>query len=293
MGFSEIMQFLVSGITVGGTYALIAVGFVVIYNVTGVLNFAQGEFAMLGALTMASMNKLGLPFAAGFLATVAIVTLVGAALERLAIHPARKARSILTLIMITLGADILLRGAALLIWGAEPYALPAFTPGPAVKLLGAVVVRQSFWIVGISLAMVSALFVFFNRTMVGTALRACVINRLASRLMGISPERMSLFSFSLSAALGAVAGIAMAPVTLATYDMGLMLGVKGFVAAVLGGLTRAPAAVVGGFVLGILESMGAGLISSAYKDAIAFFILLLVLFLKPSGILGGLSGKRV
>ncbi|MCL5046319.1 MAG: branched-chain amino acid ABC transporter permease, partial [Actinobacteria bacterium] len=209
-------------------------GFVTIYNVTGILNFAQGEFVMLGALVMISALKLHLPVIPAIVASVLVVALVGALIERLAIRPARRA-SVISLIIITIGASITVRGIALLLWGTDPYALPAFTPGGPFNLFGAIVDRQSVWVLGATVATVSALSFFFERTVVGKAFRACVVNKLAARLMGISPQRMSLLSFCLSAGLGAIAGVVIGPKMYPTYDMGLMLGLKGFVAAVLGG----------------------------------------------------------
>lgn len=283
---SQILQYVLSGLVLGGIYALIAVGFVTIYNVTGILNLAQGEFVMLGALLSVTLVKLQVPLFLAVVMSVLAVSLVGTLMERSAIYPARQA-SVITLIIITIGVGIALRGVALIIWGTESYTLPPFSKGPPVFILGAVLVPQAFWVLGITLLMVIAMYLFFDRTLVGIALKACMVNRLAARLMGISPSVMSCLSFTLSAGLGAIAGIAIAPITMATYHMGLMLGLKGFVAAVLGGLTSAPGAVAGGLLLGVMESLGAGLVSSGYKDAFAFLILLVVLLARHGGTAGG------
>lgn len=288
-----VVQYLLTGLTTGAIYALVAIGFVTIYNVTGVFNFAQGQFVMLGSLIMASLVQAKVPFAPALLLTVLAVTLVGAAIERLGIYPARKAKNALTLIMITMGFDIVIQGAALLIWGTDSYGLKPFSAGLPFRIAGAALPRQGLWIIGVCMLMLALLYYLANRTVLGMALRAAMANKVASRLVGVRPEMMSLLAFCISAALGAVGGIVMAPVTLATYDMGFGLGLKGFVAAVLGGLTSAPAAVLGGFVLGVLEAMGAGLVSTAYRDAIAFLVLLLVLFFRPNGLLEAISGKRV
>lgn len=290
--FTQILQYLFSGITLGGIYALIAAGFVVIYNVTGILNFAQGEFVMLGAMITISLVKAKVPLILAIIIAIILAMIVGVLLERLAIRPAKRASTI-TLIIITIGASTAIRGAALLIWGTDPYSMDAFSKGLPLRIGGAIIVQQSLWVIATTLIMVAFLFYFFERTFLGKAVRACVINKIAARLMGISPQKMSLLSFALSAGLGAIAGIVVAPITMATYDMGLMLGLKGFVAAVLGGLNSAPGAIAGGFILGIVESLGSGLISSGYKDAIAFLILLGVLLLKPSGLLGSSGSKRV
>lgn len=289
---AQVLQFSMTGLTIGAVYALIAAGFVVIFNVTGVLNFAQGEFAMLGALIGFSLMRAGVPMlAAGALAVIMAVA-VGATMERLAIHPARRWGP-LTLVLITLGCSIAIRGAALLVWGTESKVPPALIKGPPLQFLGAVMQRQAVVAIVLALVLVWALHLFFNITVQGTAVRALVMNRTAARLMGISPERMSLLAFAISAGMGAVAGFVVAPISAASYDMGVMLTLKAFVAALLGGLSNAPAAILGGMVLGVAESLGAGLISSAYKNAIAFLLLLIMLFLRPTGLLGKASGKRV
>ncbi len=286
------LQLILSGLTVGSIYALAAVGFAVIYNVTGVINFAQGEFAMLGAMLAAACVRGGLPLPAAFVLAVLAVTVVGAVLQRFAIHPARNFEP-LAIISITVGISIALRGIAVLLWGTESYTFPQFTTGAAVRLGGASLTRQSFWVMGLSAVAFLGLLYFFNHTVTGTAVRACVDNPLAARLMGIRPQRIALLSWALSAALGALAGVVIAPITFATYDMGLMLGLKSFVAALLGGLTNAPAAIAGGLLLGVTESLGAGLISSGYRDAISFLILLLVLWVRPSGLFPRAAAQRV
>lgn len=289
---AQLLQFLFSGLTSGSIIALIAVGFVTVYNVTGVLNFSQGEFAMLGALLSVTLYRAGLPVPLAMLLATLAVMVLGGVFERVAIRPVRQG-SVVTLIIITIGVSIILRGAALLLWGADPLTLPAFTAGPALAVGGASLVRQSLWVLGATLLVMGLLYLFMNRTVMGTALRACVINPTAARLVGIAPQKMAAYTFAITAGLGAVGGIVVTPITGATYSMGLMLGLKAFVAAVLGGLTSAPAAVAGGLLVGVLEAMAAGLISSGYKDAITFMLLLLILLARPQGIGGALSGRRV
>ncbi|HSB69382.1 MAG TPA: branched-chain amino acid ABC transporter permease [Candidatus Methylomirabilis sp.] len=282
---SQLLQLILSGLTTGSIYALIALGFVTIYNVTGIINFAQGEFAMLGAMLAVSLLPLGLPPPLVFLLAVAGVVLIGAGLERMAIHPARRASPV-TLIIITIGADIAIRGIALLIWGTDPYPLPAFTAGPPLVLAGAVLTRQAIWIMGTTAVALALLAVFFERTYLGKAVRACAINRLSARLTGIRPDRMSLLAFALSAGLGAVGGIVIAPMTLVSYDMGLALGLRGFVAAIMGGMVSPPGAVLGALLLGVLEALVAGLFRAAFKEAFAFLVLFLILILRPQGLFG-------
>lgn len=293
MGFlSQIVQLFFSGLTIGSIYALIAIGFVITYNITGVLNFAQGEFAMLGAFICITLVSAGVPEMLAIFITVVAALLIGALFERVAIHPARHT-SVPTMIIITIGVSIVLRGLALFIWGTEPRSLPPFSDGQPFHLWGAVIQSQSLWAIGVSFASLILMYIFFEKTFTGKAVSACVINGFASRLMGIRPERMSLLSISLSAALGSIGGIIIAPISGASYNMGLMLGMKAFIAAIIGGLSNASASVVGAMLIGLLESFTEGLWSSGYKDAVSFGVLLLVLFFMPNGLLAKVSGKRV
>ena len=276
----QLLQFLVTGITNGSIYALIALGFVVIYSVTSVINFAQGEFAMLGALLAVWLIAAGLPQGLAVVVTVVGVGLFSAVLYQVGLRPARDA-SPLTLIIITIGAALAIRGVALVIWGTDPYQMAPFTAGSPLQVGGAVIRLQSLWVLGTTLVLQPLLHLFFTRTMLGRSLRACAVNRLAARLMGIRTDRMALLAFGLSGSVGALGGVIIAPIIFATYDMGLMLSLKGFVAAVMGGMVNYPAAVAGGFLLGILESLGAGFISSGYKDAVAFIALFIILLSKP------------
>ena len=289
----QIFQYLITGLTVGSIYAMVAVGFNIIYNVTEIINFAQGEFVVLGGLIMVFFfGVLRLPLILAFPATVILVTLVGILLDRLAIRPIRQP-TVLTLIIATIAASILIKGAAMLIWGKDPYALPAFSGRTPIMVFGAVIQPQYFWVIGFLIIIVIALSIFFDRTIIGKAMIACADNPDAARLVGINVQQMILLSFALSAAIGAVAGITVTPISLMEYDRGAMLAVKGFGAAVLGGLGSFPGAIVGGLIMGTIESLGAGLISSAYKDAFALIVLLIVLFFKPSGILGSIEISRI
>ena len=283
---SQLIQYLFTGLTVGSIYALVALGFTMIYNATGIINLAQGEFVMLGGLIMVFFTMiLKIPLLLGFLLTIIVVTLLGVLFERLAIHPLKNA-SLITLIIITLAGSILFRGGAMFIWGKDPYALPPFTQNPPVKFLGATIQWQIFWILFITILVVLGIHYFFSRTLTGKAMTACAFNPLAARLVGINVRKMVFFSFGLSAAVGAIAGSIITPITLMEYDRGPLLALKGFSAAVLGGLGSGIGSVSAGFIIGILESFGAGLISSGYKDAIALLVLLVILWLRPSGLFG-------
>lgn len=289
----QLFQYFITGITVGSIYAMVAVGFNIIYNVTEIINFAQGEFVMLGGLTMISFHVgLGLPLIAAFPATIIIVTLVGMLLDRMAISPIRQP-TVLSLIIATIAASILLKGTAMFIWGKDPYDLPAFSGRNPINFFGAVIQPQYFWVIGFLIITVIVLTLFFEKTILGKAMSACADNPDAASLVGINVKQMILLSFALSAAIGAVAGIVVTPISLMEYDRGAMLAVKGFGAAVLGGLGSFPGAVIGGLILGAIESLGAGLISSGYKDAFALIVLMFVLFYKPSGIFGDIEVSRI
>jgi len=284
--FNQVVQYILTGITVGSIYAIVAVGFNIIYNATEIINFAQGEFVMLGGLVMVSLvHGAHLPMPLAFVIAVGAVTLIGLLMERLAIFPLKDV-SVIRLVIITLAVSILIKGVAMFVWGKDSFGLPSFSGHQPLNFLGAAVMPQTLWIIGVTVAVVVVLTLFFDRTMVGKAMIACADNRDAASLVGINVQRMIMLSFMLSAALGAVAGIIVTPVSLMEYDRGALLALKGFGAAVLGGLGNFYGAIVAGIVLGIIESLSAGLISSAYKDAIALGVLLVVLFVKPSGMFG-------
>jgi len=282
---AQFLQFLLSGLTVGAIYALVALGFAIIYNASHVLNFAQGEFVMIGGMAAAGFVEAGLPLPLAALLAVGGAMLVGLALEKLAIETARGA-SVVTLIIITIGASILLRGLASLLWDKKIHSLPAFSGEAPLKLGGATLLPQTLWVLGVTLVTVALLWWFFNRTLTGKAILAVSHNRLAAQLMGISVRRVLLVSFGLSAALGALAGVLIAPISFTSWDVGVMLGLKGFAAAILGGMGSGPGAIIGGLALGLIESLGAGYLSSAYKDVFAFVIILAALIFLPDGLAG-------
>lgn len=288
----QLLQLLFSGLTLGSIYSLMAIALVTTFNISGVLNLAQGEFAAIGALAAISMTSEGMPMAGAFLAAVLLVGALGGLMERTSIHSARKASG-LTLILITIGLSISLRGLALLVWGTDTYSLSAFSKRGPLLVGGAALNLQSLWILGLVGVSLVTLFYFLNRTYTGKAVKASVVNRTAARLVGINVGTVSFWAFVGSGALGAAAGIFMAPVTMATYDMGFMLGIKGFVAAALGGLNNVAGAVLGGLLLGVLEAYSAGLVSSGLKDAFAIIVLLLILLVRPEGILGMLGERKI
>ena len=285
-------QYLLSGLTSGAVYALVALGFAIIYNASHVINFAQGEFVMIGGMAAAVLIELGFPLPLSILLSIAAATAVGLLLEKLAIEPARNA-SVVTLIIITIGASILLRGLATLVWDKKIHRVPAFSGETPIAIGNATLLPQVLWVLGVSAAAVAALTWFFRRTLAGKAMLAVSYNRLAAQLMGISVRRTLAASFALSAALGALAGVLVAPIAFTSWDSGVMLGLKGFAAAILGGLGSSAGAVLGGLALGLIEALGSGYVSSAYKDVFAFLIILAALVFLPNGLLGRRTAERV
>jgi branched-chain amino acid transport system permease protein len=289
----QLLQYLLSGLSTGAIYSLIGIGFAIIYNSTGIINFAQGEFFMLGGMmTYYFLSVAQLPLPVAMLLAILLTTAVGVLFERLAIRPLRNA-SPLILVIITIGGSILIRGIAMLIWGKDTHSIPMFTGNEPLTIGGATILPQHLWIFGITLFIIIVNRFYFYNTVSGKAMRACSHNRRAASLVGIDVKRMVLFAFAISSAMGSVAGIISAPLTMTSYDVGIMLGLKGFCAAIIGGMSSGIATVFGGLLLGVLEAFGAGLISSGYKDAIAFIILLLILFIRPQGLFKKAETERV
>lgn len=265
-------------------YALVAIGFNITYNATSIINLAQGEFVVIGGLMMWFFSEsLKLPFFVSIALTILTAGIIGLLMERLTIKPLKNP-DLLLMIMVTIAVSIVLRGVLMFGFGKEPYVYPAFTEGEPVNIYGAIIQQQALWVIGITGFCIIVLFLFFKKTMVGKAMLACAVNPTAAKLVGINVSQMVMFSFILSAIVGAIGGMAITPISLMEYDKGPMLAVKGFCAAIMGGIGSNRGAVLGGFLIGVLESMTAGYIHSGSKDAVALVILLMILFLKPSGL---------
>ncbi len=281
----KLLQLTLSGIAVGTIYGIVGLGFTIIFNATGVINFAQGEFVMLGGLIGVTLVGLHVPLPLAVLVSAAAVACVGVLLERLAIRPL-SGSSVIGMVTVTIAASMLIQGAAKLLWGPNAVPLVAFSGETPVHVGSAALAPQELWVAATALLIVIGTQLFFNHTLAGKAMKACAINQAAARLAGISVERMNRLAFGLSAGISGLAGVVLAPLTMVAYSSGTPLAVKGFCAAIVGGLGNGIGAVVGGVFLGVLESIGAGMISSGYKNAFAFLVLLLVLFLRPGGLLG-------
>ena len=290
--FSEFFQFSFSGITLGAIYALVALGFTLIYNASHVINFAQGEFLMIGGMGTVVLMDAGAPIYLAIPGAILMAGVAGVLLHKLAIAPAKNA-DVVTLIIITIGASIFLRGLAQIFWGKDYHALPAFSDTESLSVGGAVLLTQSLWILGLAALLVAALGWFFTRTALGKALLATSMNKDAASMVGIKTGAILTLAFGIAALLGAVAGVIVAPITFTAYDIGIMLGLKGFIAAAIGGLGSSTGAILGGLLLGLAEAYTAGYISSDYKDAVPFVLILIILFFLPNGLLGSRAVERV
>jgi branched-chain amino acid transport system permease protein len=286
MPFDQLLQYALSGVTNGSIYAIVAIGFNIIYNTTGIINFAQGEFLMLGAMTAISLSAF-LPLPLAILAAVIITSCIGALIDFFFIRRL-KSPSVLNMIIVTIGLSIVIREIALHVWDEKVRSLPYFTGNEvsSIRILGAYISPQVLWVLGISAVTVVFLGFFFKFTLTGRSMRACASNMTAARLCGVNTGAMVTVSFMLSAAIGALAGCAISPITQTQYDCGTSLAIKGFTVAILGGLGNSTGAVIGGMVVGMLEAFSISVLPLAYKDAISISILLLILFAKPSGLLG-------
>jgi len=281
-----IPQLLSSGITIGAIYALVALGFVTIARASQIINFAQGEFVMLGGvITYFLLNVVNFPYPLAALVAILMVILVGFLMHISVVYPLRKA-SILILIMATLGSSIFLSNTSGLIFGTLPKALPPFSGEHPLQIGGVSVLPQSLWVLVFTFLLLIFLYLLSHRTLLGKAMEASSTDPLGADLLGISRNLMVFFAFGVSAGVGATAGILITPIFFTSYSSGTLLGLKGFIAAVLGGWGKNSGAILGGFALGIVESLSLAFIPSGYKDAVAFAILLLILYFRPKGILG-------
>ncbi len=284
--FQDFVQFIFSGLTSGAIYAMLAIGFGVVHNIMGIVNFTQVDFVSLGGmLLLGALVGAKLPMGLAVLAAVVGVTLTAALVEFLGIRPSRS-RNHLVLIFLTIGLSILLRGVMQKVWGKNSLAVPPLSGEQPVTVLGATILPQAIWILLATAVAIGLLVLFFQRTTAGLAMRAVASNPTAAAVVGLTVERLRTLSFALAGFLGGLAGVLITPITTLRYDVGVLLGLKGFAAAILGGFGSFPGAIVGGMALGLLESLGAAYVSSVWKDTIAFLVLLLVLFVRPHGLLG-------
>lgn len=282
---TAVLQLLVAGIGTGSIYALIALGFNVVFKSTGAMNFAQGEWVVMGGMISALLFAATSNIALACILAVVIAILVGMVSERLVIWPLRRPNTLL-ITLVSIGLAICTRSLIMLVLGKKPVGYPGFSQVSTLVVGGVAVQTQTLWIIGLTIAFLIAMHLFFERSMLGKALRAAAADRDAAAIVGVRVETTVMLSFAIAALAGALAGAIITPLTLSSYDQGTMFGFKGFSAAMLGGVGSLPGAVVGGLALGLLEAFGSFYISSDFKDAIAFTVLLLILFVRPSGLLG-------
>lgn len=280
---SHLVQFFYSGITAGSIYALIAVSLLIVYRVSNLICFAQGEFFVIGALTMTTLISKGVSYGLSFLISIVIAVLLGGLIQHTVIKRIIKS-SIGTLIVMTIGISLLLRGVALLIWGREAYVTKPLIGGPPIKLLGASLPLQVLVIIGVTACCLFLLWLFFEKTLEGLAMRACAENQDAASLMGINVGKISLFAWMWGGGIGALAGMVVAPLLFIQYMSGIMPMVKGFIAMSIGGLGSLVGVTLGGFLLGLIEAYTIGLVSSKFADAVVFTVLVLCLLFRPSGL---------
>lgn len=288
MDAALIAQILVSGLGIGCVYGLIGIGFCVIYNASGIVNFAQGAFVMLGGMTTyVLLQEYGVPMILAAAIAVVFVALVGVAVERLVVRPLwDRNATMFVMILATLAAQIVIERATLILVGDQPKTLPVFTDLPPIRIAGVAINFQFLWIVAASLVIVALLAVFFQATRTGKAMRACAINREAAALQGIPVSRMLAFAFALSAGLGAIAGILITPTQYTAFDVGVPFAISGFIAAIIGGFGRPFGAFLGGLTLGLVQAVAILALGAGLKNVAALSVLLLFLFIRPTGILG-------
>lgn len=275
-----IFDIIVHGLEWASIYTIVAIGFSLIFSASRIINLAQGEFVMLGGLIGFSLYSIHLPLFIIPLISAGAVALVGVAVERIAIYPARKA-SPTSLIIITIAVSMILRSTAALVWGPYTFRIPGFSTFSLFSLPA-----DYFLIIVVCIVSISTIGLFLKKTRLGRSIRACSMDATGARIVGVSPERMRMFSFFISAGLGGMIGVLIAPVFYASSDIGLNLGIKGFCAAVLGGMGSIPGAIAGGIIIGLSEAVGAS-VASSYKDIIAPLLMLFVLYIKPRGLIGG------
>ena len=286
MDWSTNLQMIAAGLAMGSIYALVALGFVLIFNAVNVVNFAQGEFAMVPAfIAVWLLAGLEVPFVLACVITVSFMIAFGIVFQRVAYYPLRN-RSFLPVVISTIGVGIFLKNGAQLIFGAEPLSMPRPTSADAVNILGVLLDPQYIVIIICTLVLLGFQYFIFERTLLGKKMLATAQDKDMARLLGIKVARMIVITFAYSSILGAAAGILVGPIFFVTKDMGAMIGLKAFCSAIVGGFGSIPGAILGGVFLGVIEVFGSYYISTAYRDAFAFMILILVLLLRPQGFFG-------
>ena len=289
----QAIQTLIGGLLQGSVFAVVALGFSLIFRVTGAINLSQGAFCILGALAMYSFQiSFAWPVVLAAIAAIAATAAAGACIGAAVFVPALSRLPVSSMLILTAGLLTMLEGLSLVIWGSQPYALPPFSGEAPVSLLGVRLPTQGFWIAGAALAIIAGMWFLLMRTALGEALRACSENPTAARLMGIDVPRMTLFSFTLAALIAGIGGIVVAPILSFQFDTGRFFTISGFSAVAIGGLGSLVGAVAGGELLGAAEQLAAGYLSSLFADGIALALLILTLLVRPSGLFAARRTRR-
>jgi branched-chain amino acid transport system permease protein len=283
------IQLLVIGVTTGSIYALIALGYVTIYRTSRIVNLAQGAFVMFGALlTYSFLSELGLPYWLSAILAIVSVVILSLIMYLLVLKPLMRI-SLVSIILATIALSILFENLALLRWGGYGKSVPYFTGEQNILIGGVNIPRQSLWVIGLMLVVLAGLYLLTNYTRIGKQMSATAADPGAASLSGVSTGRMVLLAFALSAAIGALGGIAVNPISQTTFASGGAYALWGFVAAILGGWGSSTGAVVGGLGLGLIQSLALGFVPAGNEDAIAYAIL--ILYFRPTGLLGAPSGE--
>jgi branched-chain amino acid transport system permease protein len=282
----------VSGLAVGSMYALVALGHVLIWNAMGILNFAHGELVMIGAFLGLTFHVIwGLPFFLSFILAGLSGAIIGAFLRRTVYYYLFRRRAMAENYLIaSIGISILLINIALLIWGSMGFSFPEVFGSAPFQIGGIRIIPRNIWILAIGVAVMIVLTVFLKKTKLGRGMRATAQDKEAAAMMGINVDEVDTFTFALASAIGALAGILLAPVFFVTTAIGQLIGLKAFAAAVIGGFNSILGAVIGGLFIGVLENVIAGYVSSTYKDAISFSAMIITLIIIPTGLMGGRRG---
>jgi branched-chain amino acid transport system permease protein len=276
---------LINGAVFGAIYGMNAIGLGIVYNTTGIINFAQGEFVMLGGVTTAYLYARGVPMLLSIIGGVVITVIAGLLIERIFIRPLwRRGAKDWTYIFMLFAVATVVPNLAMLGIGRDPLTFPAFGGLPSIHLGSVTLSSQALWVLIISALVVVALQGFFDRTMLGKAMKATAINRRVAGWLGIAVERMLSLSFGLAALLGAIGGIIFTPLISTQFDVGVSMTLNGFAAAIIGGMGNIRGAMVGGLLIGMLQSLSTAFISSVYGDAVTYALLFVLLFIWPAGI---------
>ncbi len=288
-----IPQLIVSGLAIGSIYALLALSLVLINKATDVVNFAQGEMAMFGTfICFTLLARTGLPLVVVLVLAVPIGGLLGVVTERVTMRPLQSAPPINALIA-TIGLWMIFHHGAGWIWGYDPVRFPSLFSSDPVSIFGARVAENSIGIIGVSLLVVVVLYIFFEYTRAGIAMRAASMNRRAAQLMGVNVSRVSLTAWCLATAISVMSGLLVAPLTFLDFEMMFAVLLKAFAGAIPGGFNSLPGAVVGCLVIGVIENLFAAYVSSAFKDTFAFAIIIAVLMIRPQGLFTRRIAKKV